>query len=446
MSKKHDKSQGPSDLRNRAEARLARGGDCAPEMSPEQVQILFHDLQTHQIELEMQNEELRGAQKELLASRDRYSDLYDFAPVGYVTVSDKGLIVEANLALADMFGVDRRLLMNRPLSIFVLPEDQNVYYKHSRALFKMKTRDKDACQLRMRRSGGAPFWAQMKSVLVPAPEGGGDQLRCVISDITDRKHAEQELQSTVADLAQSNEELEAYAYTISHDLKSPLITIAGLLGLLRKHVEKGNMEKVDEDMARISSAADKMKLLLDQLLELSRVGRVAGSHEAVSLEDLAREAVELVAGRIAERAVRVEIAPGLPVLRGERPQLLQILMNLIGNAVKFVGEQAEPRIEIGVRQDGDATVCYVRDNGAGIEPQHKDRIFGLFHQLDPQAGGTGLGLTLVKRIVEAHGGRVWAESEGLGKGSTFCFTAPGPRKRTRGEKRNERQSDGCLVG
>ena len=112
----------------------------------------------------------------------------------------------------------------------------------------------------------------------------------------------------------------------------------------------------------------------------------------------------------------------MPVVLGDRVRLLQVYQNLIGNAVKFMGDQAEPRVEIGRRQDGTETVFFVRDNGMGIDPKYHDKIFGLFERLDVQVSGTGIGLQLVKRIVEVHGGRVWVESEGQAKGSTFCFT------------------------
>ena len=114
----------------------------------------------------------------------------------------------------------------------------------------------------------------------------------------------------------------------------------------------------------------------------------------------------------------------MPVVLGDRVRLLQVYQNLIGNAVKFMGDQAAPRVEIGLRQDGTETVFFVRDNGRGIDPEYHDKIFGLFERLNAQVPGTGIGLQLVKRIVEVHGGRVWVESEGQGKGSTFCFTLP----------------------
>jgi signal transduction histidine kinase len=226
----------------------------------------------------------------------------------------------------------------------------------------------------------------------------------------------------LAQLAHSNKELESFAYTASHDLKGPLITITGFLGRLATDSEQGNVEGMHSDLARIGEATRKMDRLLHDLLELSRIGRVVGSLEDVSLTELAREVATLLAGPIAERGVRIEISRDLPTVHGERARLTQLLMNLLGNAVKFMGEQPDPQVKIGVRRDGEETVCYVRDNGIGIDPQHKDTIFGLFQQLDPSRGGTGIGLAIAKRVVETHGGRIWIESDGPGKGSTFCFT------------------------
>ncbi|MEE8452848.1 MAG: ATP-binding protein, partial [Thermoguttaceae bacterium] len=144
--------------------------------------------------------------------------------------------------------------------------------------------------------------------------------------------------------------------------------------------------------------------------------------EDVPLEGLAREALELVGGQIKENRVQVEISNDLPVVFGDRLRLTEVVQNLIDNAVKYMGNQAEPRVEIGSRCNGNETICYVRDNGIGIDPRYHEKVFGLFDQLDQKVEGSGIGLSLVKRIVEVHGGRIWVESEGLGHGSTFCFT------------------------
>jgi signal transduction histidine kinase len=239
----------------------------------------------------------------------------------------------------------------------------------------------------------------------------------------------QELREMQRQLEAKSAEMERFTYAVSHDLKSPLVTVLGYLGFLEKDLAGGNPERTAADIERIRGAANKMRQLLDELLELSRIGGVVQSPEAVELAVVAREAVELNAGRIAERGVEVVVAPDLPVVTGDRRRLLQMLQNLVDNAVKFMGDQERPRIEIGstgIRDGkvGKEATCFVRDNGAGIDAEYHQRIFGVFNRLDPEIEGVGMGLALVGRIVEVHGGRIWVESEGPGRGSTFYFTLP----------------------
>ena len=245
-------------------------------------------------------------------------------------------------------------------------------------------------------------------------------------EIAERKRAEleQRVSDRTAELEEKNAELEQFTYTVSHDLKAPLLTIKGFLGVLEKDAVDGDPERIQHDIGQIQSAADKMQRLIDELLELSRIGREDHASEEISLTELAHDVVQLLAGRIAERGVTVTVAPDLPTVVGDRLRLWQVLQNLIDNAVKFMGEQPEPRIEIGARQDDQQVVCYVRDNGAGIEPRFHDTVFGLFKRLDAKSDGTGIGLAVVKRIVEVHGGRIWVESAGKGQGSTFYISLP----------------------
>ena len=228
----------------------------------------------------------------------------------------------------------------------------------------------------------------------------------------------------IDELERRNAELERFTYTVSHDLRSPLVTVRGFVDLLEKDAAAAEPERVADDLDRIRRATVTMEKLLRELLELSRIGRVMNPPERVSLDELVRQTVALLHGRLRAANVRVDVQPGLPSVHGDRTRLLEVLQNLIENAVKFRSGQGEPVVEVGSRPGPDGPVVYVRDNGVGIDPRYHDRVFALFERLDPRVEGTGVGLALVKRIVEVHGGRVWVESEGAGKGATFCFTLP----------------------
>jgi PAS domain S-box-containing protein len=231
-------------------------------------------------------------------------------------------------------------------------------------------------------------------------------------------------QRLISELENKNAELERFTYTVSHDLKSPLFTIRGFLGYLQQDALSGNYERLKGDVQRITDATDKMQRLLNELLELSRIGRLKNESTYFSFEELVQEARALVQGRIMEREITVQVEPGLPGVYGDRPRLVEVMQNLMDNAAKFMGEQKQPCIEIGQAGAEDCkTVFYIRDNGLGIAPEHHERVFGLFNKLDPQTDGTGVGLALVKRIIEVHGGRIWIQSE-VGGGATFLFTLP----------------------
>lgn len=243
-------------------------------------------------------------------------------------------------------------------------------------------------------------------------------------ELNERKRVEAERVRIIKELEAKNGELERFTYTVSHDLKSPLITISGFVGLLEADAKSGNTRKFKSDLEKIGDAAEKMKRLLDELLELSRIGRLMNPPSDFPFAEIVREAISLVRGRLQAGNIEVGVQENLPVVSGDRRRLIEVLQNLIDNAAKFMGDQPEPKIEIGVRNQENAQVFFVKDNGIGIESKYREKIFGLFDKLDPRSDGTGIGLALVRRIVEVHGGRIWVESEGPNKGSTFYFTLP----------------------
>jgi PAS domain S-box-containing protein len=272
---------------------------------------------------------------------------------------------------------------------------------------------------------GRVRWVDDRTFVEHDGEGRVTHYQGIVMDITERRRNEEELR-------QKNEEMERFVYTISHDLKSPLVTIQAFLKYLEQDLQSRDHERARRDMDYIGNAAARMNRLLDELLELSRIGRKVNPPENVFLQDVVREALGLVAGRIIERGIHVEVAPEPILLHGDRTRLVEVFQNLIDNAAKFTGDQESPTIWIGAEEDEGGMVLHVRDNGVGVEPRYHEKLFGLFEKLDAGSEGTGVGLALVKRIIEIHSGRIWVESEGQGRGTVFRFTLPGARKSTAG--------------
>lgn len=271
---------------------------------------------------------------------------------------------------------------------------------------------------------GESRWISDTSVEIAGEDGKADGAIGILQDITIRKKTEVEHERLIKELESRNAELERFTYTVSHDLRNPLVTIKGFVGMLEKDLNEGREDKVASDLRRIENAADKMQALLADLLELSRIGRIMNPPEEVNLAAVIKEAIETLDARLRSKNVIVHCSFDLPMVYGDRIRLREVFENLLDNAAKYMGNQPDPMIGIDSRVDDGETVFFVKDNGIGIEPQYQNKIFGLFDKLNPTSEGTGIGLALIKRIIEVHGGRIWVESEGLGKGSTFCFTIP----------------------
>jgi signal transduction histidine kinase len=242
-------------------------------------------------------------------------------------------------------------------------------------------------------------------------------------EIIERKRVEAEREIFIRELESKNAELERFTYTVSHDLKSPLITISGYLGFLEKDSQAGDVQKFKNDVERIREATKKMQTLLNDLLELSRVGHLMRPPEEIGFGEIVREALSIVDIRLQEKNIKVTVQENLPRVYVDRTRLVEVVQNLLDNAAKFMGDQPEPQIEIGVTTEKNEHVFHVKDNGMGIDSVHHERVFGLFNKLDSQSEGTGIGLALVKRTIEIHGGSIWIESH-VGKGATFHFTLP----------------------
>jgi signal transduction histidine kinase len=233
-----------------------------------------------------------------------------------------------------------------------------------------------------------------------------------------------EIQIKNQELERQNAELERFTYSVSHDLKAPLVTIKGFIGLLQRDMQNNRGDAVISDIQKITDATDSMARQLDELLELSRVGRLVNAPVDIDLGEMVNSVITMFDESLLEYGVEVSIAPDMPVIEGDKGRIFEVFQNLVSNAIKFTGTQNTPRIEIGAEKQAGRVLCYVRDNGAGIEIDYLLRIFNLFERLDTQIEGTGIGLALAKRIVEFHEGQIWAESDGLGRGSTFWISLP----------------------
>ncbi len=243
-------------------------------------------------------------------------------------------------------------------------------------------------------------------------------------DVTERIQAQEERESLIKQLEDQNAQLEQFTYTVSHDLKSPIITIDGFVSMLSRYPAIQGSKELQNIIIRIRNATKIMGTLLTGLLELSRVGRIINPPEPYPLSKLIEDALELVSGRIEQNSIKINADLDLPVVSVDSKRIVMVLMNLIDNAAKAVEHVENPQITIGQTTNNSEIVFFIKDNGVGIEEKYFGKIFGLFNKLESNVEGTGIGLALVKRIIEFHGGRIWVESDGLNQGSTFYFTLP----------------------
>jgi signal transduction histidine kinase len=277
----------------------------------------------------------------------------------------------------------------------------------------------DNYEFRIIRKDGSILWVEVHACLIkyqckPA-------ILVAIIDVTERKQAEQTMEQQTKVLASKNAEMEQFIYTVSHDLRSPLVTIDGFAGLLIKDLLKGHADKVKMDVQMIENGIRMMDHLLNDTLELSRIGRIVNPPEAVPFADLVSEALSQASEKIWSRSMDLSVGEKMPTVMVDRMRIVEVLVNLIENSIKYIGDQPTPKIEIGFRQEDKA--FFIKDNGIGIDSSQHGKVFELFYKMDSKSEGTGVGLAIVKRIIEVHGGRVWIESE-LGKGCIVCFTLP----------------------
>ncbi len=387
----------------------------------------LREYRAHLEELvEKRTGELEGANRALAESEEKFRELFNKADdmITLVELNEKGIpgnFIEVNDVATKRLGYSREEFLNMtpanivaPEKLAEIPENAAEINKEEYAKFEIVHITKNGRRIPV-------------EITNHAFELGGRRVALAISrDITERKHAEEEQKKLVEDLKRSNEELERFAYVASHDLQEPLRTIASFTQLLERRY-KGKFDKdADEFMNYIVDASFRMKDQIDGILEYSRVTTDHRGFEQVDLELVLNQAITNLRTLIEENNAEIIHDP-LPALTGDDDQLRRVFQNLVGNAIKFRKPELPPRINISVREDKENNeyIFSVADNGIGIDQQYMERIFVIFQRLHTRKSykGTGIGLSVVKRIIERHNGRIWVESE-QGIGSTFYFTLP----------------------
>jgi len=409
-------------LRKRAEDAM-RKGVMPRKVANWDLQHLIHELEIHEVELTVQNEELRNAQVELAASRDRYTDLYEFAPVAYLTIDMDGKVLQSNLAAAKMLAVTKQGLVRANLSKFVTNESQDNWYLHRRAAFLEEAAQ--VCEIRIRRRDGTELSVRAESIGFGS--GKDRQIRMALVDITEREKVLALEQAARRELEAATRAKDRFLAMISHELRTPLTPILGWVKLLRNKTLKDI--DVDNALEAIERNAGMQAKLIDDLLDISGniAGKIRFKLEPVELSGIVSAAIETVRPDADAKGIQIQTQFDKEDcwVSGDSGRLQQATWNLLTNAIKFI----PPRGNVAVRVKRAASNVHiiVRDTGEGIPEAFLPFLFDAFSQADDtgikRRKGLGLGLAIVRQIVEAHGGAVHAMSTD-GKGATFTIELP----------------------
>ncbi len=440
-----------SSLRQRAEKELRKKGR-SDRLSEIDIKALCHELEVHQIELEMQNEELLRAQVELAASEEKYWDLYEFAPIGYLTLEGSGKILEANLAAASILGLERAYLINSLFQASLAGDSASKFKDFCRSMMDLDMKQTDEFRLRgVRSDGEADPWILIEGRAIQ--DGINQGFRMAIIDISKRKRAEEELLKSrdelnlsvakrTEDLQKANTDLTIakdaaesavkakaqFLANMSHEIRTPMNAIIGMTGLM---LEEPLTPEQKDNFELIRTNGEALLTIINDILDFSKIesDKVVLEEQPFNLRRCVEEALDLVAVQASEKGLNLAqiIDKNVPeTIIGDPTRLRQILGNLLSNAVKFTDE-GEVVLSVSSRENNGSQEIHfsVQDTGIGISEDNLKMLFQPFNQMEPSTtrlyGGTGLGLAISKKLVELMGGRIWVESE-EGKGSTFYFT------------------------
>jgi PAS domain S-box-containing protein len=419
-------SDGP-DLRRRAEKQMQTTPADSEEiagMSSKDMAKMVHELRVHQIELKMQNEELRRIQEDLEEARDRYSHLYDFAPVGYLTINAEGIVEGANLTFATMLGTKRSEVVGKPFSRYIQRDDQDVYYLHRQRI--LESGDFKSFRLRLVKNDGSDFFSNLECMIVRESDSDPKQIRVVVSDITEQNELEWRLRQ-----AQKMEAIAKLAGGIAHQFNNALFVIMATTDLLELQLPKE--EITSEYIASIKKSTARMTNLTRQLLAYARGGKY--EVKDISLSKFVRNTLPILQHTL-DPSIRVEtdLPDDILKTRGDLPQLLMLFTVILSNATEAI--DGEGRIKITCRNEkitkkgakafpgllpGAYVSLAVEDNGRGMDEETKKRVFEPF--FTTKFLGRGLGLAAAYGIVKNHDGYISIESQ-LDRGTSVCIYLP----------------------
>ena len=374
----------------------------------------YEELEQRVKELEKETLEHKRVEEVLRESEEKYSKLVENSLTGiYIDQDEK--IVFANNRFADIYRYPREELIGIESWRLVHPEDRSLTDKTRARRLKGEEAPPEY-EARGLTKDGETIWIKRRNTSIEYK--GRPAILGNAVDITEQKQAEEELRKI-------NEELKNFVHVVSHDLKTPIISIQGFSSRLLKNYQEKLGEKGRVYLEHIKTSGRRMEVLVSDLLTLSKIGRVVSNLKDISSHEIVRNLTSDLQDRVKEKGIEFVVAHNLPTISCDGERIYQVFQNLLVNAIKFMGDTENPQIEIGYADKGDFHQFSVRDNGIGIDPKYHRRIFDMFHRLKKieDEEGTGLGLAIVDRIVTDHDGKVWVESE-KGKGATFYFTLP----------------------
>jgi PAS domain S-box-containing protein len=412
------------ELRQRAEKILAQDPQALQSLATTDIHKLINELNVHQIELEMQNDNLSSVQLELEKSLEKYQELYDFAPTGYFTLDRNSFILDVNLAGSKLLGSEKHRLIGTQFTACISADSQATFYLHHREVFKNGS--KGTCEIQMLKADGRLFPVQLISTTFTNKIGKINECKIAVIDITERKESEAKTIELEA-MKRSDQVKRELLANVSHELRTPLASIKGFIEtILETDVKWSKQQKLDF-LQSANTEADRLTLLIRDLLDMSRIesGRLTLDKRSCTVSQILDSVSGVLSGITAKHILKIASLAELPLIQADKVRIGQVVTNLTENAAKFSPEGS--RISIEAKHLEGHIIISVADRGIGMMPEVISHLFDRFYQAKEVASGktrgTGLGLSICKGIVEAHGGKIWVESE-EGKGSRFSFSIP----------------------